>query len=272
MATYAIGDIQGCYSELMHLLDKVQFSEKQDTLWLTGDLVNRGPDSLATLRFIKALPNMITVLGNHDLHLLALYYLKKTQNSSDTLSNILMAPDCDELCSWLTTMPLLYYDSQLDYVLTHAGIYPGWDLTAAQTYADEVKTILNSDEKITYFQKMYGNEPALWTNDLTNFDRSRFITNAFTRMRFVTNKNELELNYKGTVRNAPTNLIPWFQYPDRKNKSCRILFGHWAALAGETLGEKNIFPLDTGCVWGKQLTCLRLDDQSLFHFASKSVP
>ena len=135
-----------------------------------------------------------------------------------------------------------------------------------------MEAILKSDDKITYFQQMYGNEPALWSNDLTNFDRLRFITNAFTRMRFVTSKNELELDYKGAVDKAPTNLIPWFQYPERKNKSCRILFGHWAALSGQTLGEKNIFPLDTGCIWGNKLTCLRLSDQSVFHFASKSMP
>ena len=263
MSTYAIGDLQGCYDELQRLLEKIKFDPVQDTLWFTGDLVNRGSKSLDCLRFVKNLGDrVITVLGNHDLHLLAVVAGVRKQGEGDTLTEILEAPDGEELLSWLHQQPLLHYDPKLNYVLVHAGIAPQWDVATAQQLASEVEAQLRSSDSELLAQ-LYGNEPSCWDESLTGTARWRCIINYFTRIRFCTETGGLDLKFKGEMADAPANLIPWFQMPNRQAQAQRIIFGHWAALQGRTETE-NIFALDTGCVWGQSLTAMRLEDQAKF--------
>jgi bis(5'-nucleosyl)-tetraphosphatase (symmetrical) len=282
MSVYAIGDLQGCFDELQLLLEKINFDPTQDILWFTGDLVNRGPKSLECLRFVKSLDtHAVTVLGNHDLHLLAIAYADRQTSAGDTLDAILQAADRDELLNWLRQQPLLHYDPQLNFVLVHAGIAPQWDLPTAQNLAREVEAELRSVDlsptlALPHYARegtrnfgtmllshLYGNEPACWDDSLTGTARWRCIINYFTRMRFCTAAGCLDLKYKGEIANAPTDLIPWFQIPTRKIQETKILFGHWAALQGKA-NEPNVFALDTGCVWGQSLTALRLDDLQKF--------
>lgn len=255
MSTYAIGDVQGCYKELLDLLERIQFNERSDTLWFCGDLVNRGKSSLETLRFIKNLPHKITVLGNHDLHLLAYAQNIRPKHPTDTLDEILNAPDKDELLNWLAHQPLLHHDETLNMTLVHAGIYPLWDLTQAKNLAKEVEVQLQSSNCGDLLKDMYGEQPTLWQDNLTGINRYRFIINAFTRMRFVNEKCELILKADGAPSDHP-DLIPWFDFPNRKPCG-RIVFGHWSRL-GKFNKDDEIFCLDTGCVWGGELTAARL--------------
>jgi bis(5'-nucleosyl)-tetraphosphatase (symmetrical) len=261
MSTYVIGDVQGCYQPLMALLEKIAFNEHEDTLWFCGDLVNRGQASLQTLRFIKQLPHALTVLGNHDLHLLAYAQHIRPKHPQDTLDDILAAPDKDELLHWLQQQPLLHHDAKLNVTLVHAGIYPLWDLTTAQNLAKEVAAQLQGPHCTILLKDMYGEQPQLWQDDLTGINRYRFIINAFTRMRFVNAKAELVLNQDGHPSAHP-DLIPWFDFPLRKNVG-PIVFGHWARL-GQFNKNNTVFCLDTGCVWGGQLTALRLEDKQYY--------
>jgi bis(5'-nucleosyl)-tetraphosphatase (symmetrical) len=257
MSTYAIGDIQGCLTPLLQLLEKIQFNPVADTLWFTGDLVNRGPQSLETLRFIKKLGNKHRiVLGNHDLHLLAIAH-GHTGRKEDTLKPILAADDREELLTWLLQQPLLHYEN--NYIMVHAGLAASWDVATAQQLAREVETVLQGPDATGFFQHMYGNEPNQWSEDLKGWDRLRCITNFFTRARFCHADGSLELTTKGKVEDTQT-LMPWFQVPDRKTIETKIIFGHWAALSGIT-NTANVFALDTGCVWGHCLTAMRLDDE-----------
>jgi bis(5'-nucleosyl)-tetraphosphatase (symmetrical) len=259
MSTYAIGDVQGCYTELQKLLEKIKFDPHADTLWFTGDLVNRGPESLATLRFIKSLgKNAITVLGNHDLHLIAIVLGTQTLQGNDTFRDILHAKDCLELVNWLSQQPLLHHDQKLKFTITHAGIAPFWDLATAQQLAHEVETVLRSESRKTLLAEMYGNEPACWNEALSGTERLRCIINYFTRMRFCDARGCLNLSYKGTTNATPKALIPWFNLKNRNMQNDNIIFGHWAALQGHT-NTKHVFALDTGCVWGKQLTAMCLE-------------
>ncbi len=259
MATYAIGDLQGCYDSLQRLLDKIKFDESNDTLWLAGDLVNRGPDSLSTLRFIKSLGDRaVSVLGNHDLHLLAIAYGVKTTRSPD-LQRILNAEDKDELLLWLSRLPLLHHDVVLNFTLTHAGIYPLWNLKQAKDYATELEETLKNN-LAEFLNNMYGDKPDQWSESLTGFERLRFICNCFTRMRFCKNNDALDFSSNGAPGTIPENTLPWFEVPGRKTKDERILFGHWSTLG--QVKKENIYPLDTGCVWGGKLTALRLDTQT----------
>jgi bis(5'-nucleosyl)-tetraphosphatase (symmetrical) len=262
MATYCIGDIQGCFDELQQLLDIINYDQNHDHLWFVGDLVNRGPKSLESLRFIKQLSNTKIVLGNHDLHLLN-FYNGIVDFEADQLEQILSAPDCLELIEWLRKQPLLYHDAEHNFVLTHAGIYPGWDLDEAIIYAREVETILQGKDYVGFLKNMYGNEPTLWNDNLKKWDRLRFIVNAFTRMRFCDQKGKLEFAHAGKIETAPQGFLPWFKIPERKTKNIKILFGHWAALEGKT-DEPNVFALDTGCVWNESLTAMRLEDGAKF--------
>lgn len=267
MATYAVGDLQGCLKELKALLDKVAFGH-DDRLWLTGDLVNRGPDSLETLRFVEQLGDQaIVVQGNHDLHLLAIAFGQKKAGRYDTFDSILRAPDREQLIQWLRQQPLVHHDPQLDYVMVHAGIPPLWDLSTALARAAEVETVLRSDQASDFFAQMYGNQPAVWSDSLTSWQRYRTITNYFTRMRFCSHTSELELNTKGGSNKLPPGFAPWYSFEDRKTAKQRILFGHWASLEGKA-DAANVFALDTGCVWGGALTALRLEDQQLFSISS----
>lgn len=268
MPTYAIGDVQGCYDELQELLRLIQFDPIQDYLWFVGDLINRGPKSLDVLRFIKKTKNAITVLGNHDLHLLAL--AQGNSYSHHTLQQVLSAPDCMELIEWLRVQPLLYHDADLNYTMIHAGLPPQWDLAKAQACAKEVESVLRNDELYPQLlQHMYGDEPSKWDDSLSGWDRWRFIINAFTRLRFCDINGGIDMHYKGKIGAQPANLMPWFKFPNRASQNLNIVFGHWAALQGETQ-EPRVHALDTGCVWGHYLTAMRLEDQQRFRVRSKS--
>ncbi len=264
MATYAIGDIQGCLEPLQCLLQEIKFNPSKDKLWLAGDLINRGPDTLETLRFLYRLRDSITiVLGNHDLHFIAVYYGLRKRGKNDTLDELLRAPDCADLVYWLRQQKLVHHDPRLNFTMVHAGIPPQWDLSEALAHAREVENVLQTDKIETFLSGMYGNLPNRWDNNLAGVDRLRLITNYFTRMRFCSAEGELELQTKESVDAAPIGFAPWFSFAERKTWDQRILFGHWAALEGRTDVE-NVYALDTGCVWGGSLTALRLEDERWF--------
>ncbi len=257
MAVYAIGDLQGCYDALQKLLDLIEFDERRDQLWFTGDLVNRGPDSLKSLRFIKSLDNAaVTVLGNHDLHLLAVATTSQKQKKRDTLDEILSAPDRDELIDWLRNKPLLYHTAP--YFLIHAGLPPQWDSQQTKYCAAEVESVLHGPDYPQFLAEMYGNTPDRWHNKLEGIDRLRFITNCFTRMRYCDQAGRLDFQHKGPPGNQPPELVPWFQAPHRKSSDMKIIFGHWSTLG--LYQENQCYGIDTGCLWGGKLTALRLPD------------
>lgn len=258
MATYAIGDLQGCYDQLLNLLERIEFDPQADCLWLTGDLVNRGPKSLKTLRFLKSLGDRaVAVLGNHDLHLLALAYLHAPHKKRDTLQPILDAPDRDELLDWLRHRPLMHHDPDSGFSMVHAGLPPQWDLSAALAHAAEVEAILRGPKFIEYFRHMYGDKPQRWADSLRGWDRARYITNCFTRLRYCEPDGRLALKQKGAPKSVNGNSLPWFQVPGRASRDMKIVFGHWSTLG--TVARNGVFPLDSGCVWGGQLSAIRLD-------------
>lgn len=268
MPTFAIGDIQGCYSALRRLLDKIDFQPSRDKLWLTGDLINRGPESLATLNYIRSLgSSVICILGNHDLHLLAVAEGLRDIKAKDSFHDILNAPNRDEILFWLRQQKLIHFDSTLRYTMVHAGIYPTWSLTQALALGKEVETLLHSDNYHELLPHLYGNEPAVWSEELTGWDRLRFITNVFTRMRYLYSANKpnennlglaLDFAAKMPVEQAPTDLTPWFNYELRSLHDTNIVFGHWSALQGKT-GLTKVQAIDTGYVWGYELTALELE-------------
>ncbi|MEM7080957.1 MAG: symmetrical bis(5'-nucleosyl)-tetraphosphatase [Pseudomonadota bacterium] len=266
MATYAVGDLQGCLDELRDLLDLVSFSST-DRLWLVGDLVNRGPKSLETLRFVRSLEGQTTVvLGNHDLHLLAIYHVDAHQPSkSDTYEEILNAPDVDDLMGWLARQKLLY--TEREWVMTHAGLPPMWDVPQASALAAEVETALRDEDpvisRLDFFTHMYGNLPDRWSEDLVGLDRLRAITNYLTRMRLIRADGQMNFSHKGRLQDAPEGWDAWFVHCATMFDGYRIVFGHWAALDGHT-GVDSIYALDTGCVWGRKMTAMRLEDRRLF--------
>lgn len=263
MSIWAIGDLQGCLEPFECLLQRIDFRPDRDRLLLAGDLVARGPDSLGTLRRVHALrDNLVTVLGNHDLHLLALAWgharMKKKEEAD--LGPILAAPDRDALLEWLCHQPLLHELPEHDAVLVHAGIPPLWSLAQARARAAEVEAALRGERRQQYLAHIYGNEPAGWSDTLDDVTRWRVITNGFTRMRFVTRDGELDLSAKGEADDAPPGCVPWFEHPGRVVRDRLILFGHWAALRG-SVSTPTLEALDTGCVWGGALTALRLEDR-----------
>lgn len=269
MATYAIGDLQGCFEPLQRLLDKVKFDPAKDHLWLAGDLVNRGPQSLEVLRFLKDLQHRaVCVLGNHDLHLLAVYYGDHKIKRSDTLDLILNAPDVDELMDWLRHQPLVHFDEARNWCMTHAGLPPRWSARKAKRLSQEVEAAIQGEKPEKFFRKMYGNLPVRWDKNLEGVDRLRAIVNFLTRMRFIDGMGTLDLMSKEGLDTAPNGFLPWFRHPKRKAADTRILFGHWAALEGKAEAD-NVFALDTGCVWGGKLTALRLEDEKLFQVAAQ---
>ena len=273
MATYAIGDIQGCYDELRQLLDKINFKSDCDTLWFTGDLVNRGPKSLKTLRFIKSLgDNAVAVLGNHDLHLLAIAYTTNKPRQKDTLNKILKAPDREELLNWLEHRPLIHFDENSNIAMVHAAIHPDWSIKKAQSLAAEVESVLQGTLHIEFYEHMYGDKPAIWSDDLQGWNRLRYITNVFTRLRYCDNNHGLALNNKGAPGSQPKKLQPWFSIEDRLAQNDSIVFGHWSTLVlAKGIKYKNVYPLDTGCLWGGHLTAMRIDD-GLFEKTSLHCP
>ncbi len=274
MATYLIGDIQGCYHDLLALLAKAHFNPEKDMLYVAGDLVARGEDSLATLRYLYQLGERAKiVLGNHDLHLLAVANGIKTDKEKDKIAPILTAPDKNELLNWLRHQPLLIHfkskPSLKSFVMTHAGIPPCWTLTQAKQYAKEAESVLQSNDYLDLLKNMYSDEPRLWSNKLTGYARLRFIINAFTRMRFCEKDMSLDMacklppaELKSTKQEKDQTLFPWFEHPKRKPIQETLVFGHWAALEG--LREEKLIGLDTGCVWGGALTLLRWDDGVYF--------
>lgn len=263
MTSYAVGDIQGCLEPLQRLLDKISFSPDEDELWAAGDIVNRGPASLDTLRFLKSLGTAFRmVLGNHDLHLLATARGHRLPSPKDTFDDIYRAPDADQLLDWLQAQPLLIHDQ--GYVMTHAGLPPQWSLDTAKQRAREVEDVLHSDKADAFFRQMYGNNPAQWRDGLTDTERWRAITNYFTRMRFCDPEGKLELECKRGPENAPAGYLPWYTHPERLTAGENIIFGHWAALDGRDCGD-HLFPLDTGCVWGKRLRVFNLNDRTYRH-------
>lgn len=259
MAVYAIGDVQGCYDPLVALIDALDFDESRDTLWFTGDLVNRGPKSLKTLRFVRSLGDAaVTVLGNHDLHLLALANQEVRHGKRfATLEKILDAPDREELLDWLRHRPLAHYDKALGTLLVHAGTYPTWTIKKTLARAEEVESVLRSSNFAALLGKMYGNKPTLWSGKLRGYARLRFIINCLTRMRMLDAGMHLNLAYSGSPFRARKGLKPWYAFENPAWAGNRIVFGHWSALSLILLPD--LYALDTGCVWGRQLTAVRID-------------
>lgn len=262
MPVYAVGDIQGCLSNLQHLLDRVRFDQAVDRLWLVGDLVNRGPESLATLRFVKSLGEAaISVLGNHDLNLLAVSEGLRAAKRNDTLQPILEAPDRPELLDWLRRRPLLHWDETLGYLLVHAGLPPQWDLATARECAAEAEAMLAGPRYAECLANLFGDTPPIWAAGLSGWPRLRYIVNALTRLRYVDAAGRLNLKEKAPLAYRPAGLMPWFSAPGRRSQATAIVCGHWSTL-GLHLAD-NIVALDTGCVWGGQLTAVRLDSRPL---------
>ena len=275
MATYAIGDIQACHRELMALLDLIKFSPGTDRLWFTGDLVNRGPDSLAVLRTVASLDkHVVVVLGNHDLHLLGCAYAERVMpRRKDTIADVLTAPDREELLTWLRRQPLLHHDADLGYTLIHSGLPPQWDLTTASACALEVSGALQAADFANYLEAMYGDLPDRWDPALRGPARLRFITNCLARMRYCDASGRLELSQKGQPGQTDARLLPWYAVPGRASENQRIVFGHWSSLR-MTAAERErhrVYPLDTGAVWGGELTAMRLEDGALFQVKSSTT-
>jgi bis(5'-nucleosyl)-tetraphosphatase (symmetrical) len=258
MRLFAIGDIQGCAAAFDSLLRKIAFRPSRDKLWLVGDLVNRGPDSLAVLRRVMALGRSVTcVLGNHDLHLLATVAGRRELSPADTFEDVLEAPDVAHIVDWLRHRPLLHYDSSARRVLVHAGIPPPWTVAQARTEAREVEQLLRGRKWRESLRTMYGGEPSRWTSDLKGTERRRYTINALTRMRYCDRRGRLDLTYSGAPGTQPKGLVPWFDVPKRRAANAHIVFGHWAALG--LLRRADVTALDTGCVWGNYWTAVRLD-------------
>jgi len=269
MSTYVIGDIQGCYKPLRKLLSQVDFKPGKDRLWCVGDLINRGPKSLDTLRFLRDMGNAVTiVLGNHDLHFLAIYYGGSSNRNKDTLQELLDAPDCHALSEWLRYKPLAHYDciehgeGIQHYLMIHAGVAPQWTLEKTLELAAEVELTLQGPDFRLFLEHMYGDTPKRWKEKLTGYERLRVITNYLTRMRFCNAKGTLNLQVKEGLIAAPPGYKPWFEF-EQLTPGTIILFGHWAALEGQT-GNPYVYAMDTGCVWGRELTMMRLEDHQLF--------
>lgn len=260
MAVYAIGDIQGCYDELQLLLEKIDYSTTEDQLWFTGDLVNRGPKSLKVLRFISKLPQVEVTLGNHDLHLLAIAYGVQKIKKKDTLAKIIKAEDSDELINWLRGQKLMHRDKKLKYCMVHAGVHPKWKIRRAEKYAREVEKVLQGEDKaLKHFLKhMYGDKPRQWSEDLEGIERLRFICNVFTRMRYCSRGGRLDFSQKNNPgQTVGSRYVPWFDIIQRPSIKHKIIFGHWSTLG--LTHRKNVYAIDTGCLWGGQLTALRID-------------
>ncbi|HET8707761.1 MAG TPA: symmetrical bis(5'-nucleosyl)-tetraphosphatase [Pseudomonadales bacterium] len=270
MATYAVGDIQGCYDALIELLAQCEFNPDRDRLWVAGDIVNRGPRSLDTLQYLYDIQHCVTlVLGNHDLHLLAVASGAVKAKKKDTFTDILAAKNGKQLLEWLRQQFLFHHDDALGYSMVHAGLAPQWSIADAKRLATEVETVLRSDQHKEFFASMYGNQPDQWDDALTGYDRLRVITNFLTRVRTLDAQGRIKADFKSHPNEAPAGQIPWYAHPTRLSEGCKIIFGHWAALLGET-NHETVFGLDTGCVWGNRLTAMRLEDGQFFSCACRA--
>jgi len=269
MATYVIGDLQGCFEPLEELLDEIVFDAARDRLWFVGDLVNRGPDSLAVLRFVKTLGDRaVCVLGNHDLHLVAVAAGKGKPRAGDTLNEVLAAPDRNDLVDWLRRRPLMHREGE--YAMVHAGLLPSWTIEDALALAHEVEAQLRGADYLVALAGMYGNEPAAWSDVLEGPARLRVIVNAMTRLRVCDENGAMDLTFKGDAAAIPRRLFPWFAVPARASAGTPIIFGHWSALG--LVREPDVIGLDTGCLWGRRLSALRLEDRRLFQVACSGAP
>jgi bis(5'-nucleosyl)-tetraphosphatase (symmetrical) len=269
MSIYAIGDIQGCFGALQALLDSLSFDPSRDRLWLVGDLVNRGPDALAVLRWVKGMGDrVITVLGNHDLHLLAVAEGFVPAHRNDTLQDVLQAPDRAELLHWLRHRRLLHAED--GFVLVHAGLLPQWSPQQAQILAREVEDALRGADYRHFMGHMYGNRPNHWEDGHSGMERLRVITNAMTRLRFCTARGEMEFAHKGDPEHPPAGFMPWFSVPARASREATVIFGHWSALGLKM--RDDLLALDSGCLWGGQLSAVRLEDRRLFQVSCQGRP
>ena len=268
MATYAIGDIQGCYHAFQALLERIDFNPKVDELWLVGDLINRGNGSLEVLRWCyEHQTSLKVVLGNHDLHALAVAAGFVRAHKGDTLDNILNAHDRDDLLNWLRHQHLVYQNES--YLMVHAGLLPQWTVNQAADYAKEVETALRGDDYLDFLANMYGNLPNIWSDNLTGMDRLRLITNAMTRLRVCTEHGLMEFSFKGELIDVPKGFMPWFDVPYRLSQDKHVIFGHWSALGLQQ--RKNVYALDTGCLWGGQLTAINLETKVITQVQSKEL-
>lgn len=266
MSTWAIGDVQGCYAELLALLDRIGFDPSADRLWFVGDLVNRGPASLETLRFVMSLgERAVTVLGNHDLHLVARACGFAKSRRDDTLEAVLAAPERGEIIDWLRQLPLMHAGE--DHVMVHAGLLPQWSVAQALCLAREVEEELRGPRYLEFLSQLYGSKPETWCDDLTGAERLRAIVNAMTRLRFCTARGRMEFDTKG--EKAPPGFFPWFDAPGRRSAEATIVCGHWSAL-GLKLAP-GLIALDAGCVWGGALTAVRLPDRKLVQVPCQRV-
>ncbi|MBW9257484.1 MAG: symmetrical bis(5'-nucleosyl)-tetraphosphatase [Candidatus Thiodiazotropha sp. (ex. Lucinisca nassula)] len=257
MAIYAIGDVQGCYDELQQLLELIRFDPAKDKLWFAGDLVNRGPKSLQVVRFIRSLGNRaVCVLGNHDLHLLAISQGNRTHQKQGSMMDILNAPDSQELIDWLRHRPIMVHHAKRNISMVHAGLPPQWDLTKALSCAQELEKTLRGPGFHQFCHQMYGDKPDKWRDNLSGMERLRFITNCFTRLRYCTRDGRLSMRDKGAPELHMNASIPWYAVPGRKSRHDKILFGHWSTLGYQQID--NVWSLDSGCFWGGQLTALKL--------------
>ena len=257
MAAYAIGDVQGCYNSLCRLLDKLKFDDGEDELWFAGDLVNRGPDSARVIRLARELGRVRVVLGNHDLHLLAVSEGFRKTKLTDTFSDILSADDREALLSWLRSQPLLHFDKERRTVLVHAGLHPGWSLNQARSFAGDISALLvdNSTYPVL-LERMYGNEPAVWSENMDKFDEARWAINAFTRMRFCAKSGKMDFKQVGAPGTQPEELYPWFKL--RQATDYRVIFGHWSLLGAGAFD--GVVALDSGCVYGGRLSAINIDE------------
>jgi bis(5'-nucleosyl)-tetraphosphatase (symmetrical) len=264
MATYAIGDVQGCHGALQRLLGEIGFSPARDTLWFVGDLVNRGTQSADVLRFVRALgERAVVVHGNHDLHALALLAGKAKRRADDTLEDLAAAPDRELLLDWLRRRPLLHVEGE--YAMVHAGLLPAWTLEQAGALAAEVEAALRGPDPLALYPALYGARPAAWSDALAGYERLRVIVNAMTRMRFCTPEGVMDFSVKGEVEKALPGYLPWFDVPGRRSRGVSIVCGHWSALGLRI--TPDLLALDTGCVWGGRLTAVRLEDRRVFQTA-----
>ena len=261
MSIYAIGDVQGCYDQLRRLVDQLEFDPSRDTLWLVGDLVNRGPQSAETVRFVRSLgERAVTVLGNHDLHLLVVAAGVRKPHRGDTLDGMLHAQDRDELLHWLRGRKMMH--AEAGYAMVHAGLLPQWTIEQALVLAREVEEALRAPDSIELFRHLYGNTPTAWNDALTGIERLRVIVNAMTRLRLCDAAGRMEFSHKTEPVNAPAGFMPWFDVPGRASAGTPIICGHWAALG--LLLRDDVLGLDSGCVWGRQLSALKLEDRTLY--------
>lgn len=261
MSDYAIGDIHGCHDSLKALMDRIRFSPDRDRLWFVGDIINRGPQSLESLRLVRSLgDNAFVTLGNHDMHFLAIALGGHPARRKDTLDGLFQTPDRHELIDWLLQRNFAVYDEARELLMVHAGVPHLWSVPETLERSRELESVLQSNAASAYFQQMYGNDPGRWSDDLEGMDRWRVITNYFTRMRFVASDGTLDLASKEGAEQGPEGFAPWFRYarPD----SSDLVFGHWAALGGRT-DTPGVFGLDTGCVYGGSLTAMNLDTKEL---------